>query len=86
MRRAILLQVFHGIPKGDAMLFQKRMDPDTGTIPQQAPYLFLVEFAGLIPGQGQAFQDMARHILPLRLDMLGNRPTVSLSFDPCCLT
>src|SRR5712691_12327117 len=72
MRRAILLQVFHGIPEGDAMLFQKRMDPDTGTIPQQAPYLFLVEFARLIPCQRQAFQDMARHILPLRLDMLGN--------------
>src|SRR4029453_9756780 len=54
------------------MLFQKRMDPDTGTIPQQAPYLFLIEFAGLIPGQGQTFQHMARHILPLLLDMLGN--------------
>src|SRR5262245_31289122 len=54
------------------MLFQKRMDSDTGTIPQQAPYLFLVEFAGLIPDQRQTFQDMARYILPLRLDMPGN--------------
>ena len=54
------------------MLFQKRMDSDTGTIPQQAPYLFLVEFAGLIPDQRQTFQDMARYILPLRLDMPSN--------------
>ena len=72
MCRAVLLQVLQGIPQGHPMLLQKRMHPETGPVAEQAPQLLLVQLAGLVPGQCQAFQHTAGYVLPPRLNLLGD--------------
>jgi hypothetical protein len=49
------------------MFRQEGMDFQTRIITQQTPYLFLIEFPGLVPCQGKAFQHMAADIRLLRL-------------------
>jgi len=72
MGSAILLQAFQGIVEWHPVVGQEGMDVEPCPIAQQAAYLFLVEFARLIPGHGEAFQHMAGHILLGCLQMGGH--------------
>lgn len=69
MGGAVLLQVFQGIAEWHPVCCQECMDLQPRTIAKQAAYLFLIEFARLVPCQGEAFKHMAGHIMLYRLQM-----------------